>query len=257
MTPIRFSNLKYFAQSPAHYKYWLDHARPETKSLRFGDALDALLFQTKPVLTFDGGARRGVKWDAFEAANPGATILIPKEAEPVNGMLAAIKAHKPNPGEPSAMELLTGETQQKLSWTMGGRACQGTPDVFTAKRVVELKSGRTVHPDWFLYDACKYGYHAQLAWYANALQILKLVEPNPECYIVAVESSPPFPVTIFKLSDKAILEGTKLWKLWFERLLVCEASNAWPEYTSAVVPFDLPDSEGITLQIGGEEVEVE
>jgi len=166
----------------------------------------------------------------------------------------------------AAMELLAGKKQEKLTWFMNDRQCSGIPDVYlpalkrwpdnSSGRVVELKSARSVNPDYFPYDSRKFGYHVQLSWYRNALATLGLVEPNAGCFIVAVESSAPYPVTIFELTERALLEGEKLWRLWFERLLVCEASNTWPEYTQARVPLDVPDSESLTLTIEGEEVEV-
>lgn len=250
MIPVRFSNLKFMSQSPAHYKHRLTAPPKETKALRYGDALDALLFGTKEVLTFDGASRRGKAFDKFEDDNPEAVLLVPSEQVEIAGMLAALQANK------AAMELLNGERQRKIEWAMNGRQCQGTPDVYAKQRVVELKSGRSVNPDFFQYDSRKFGYHAQLSWYRNALSELGLTEPYAHCYIVAVESSAPYPVTIFEATDRALLEGEKLWRLWFERLLVCEASDTWPEYTSAVVPLDVPDSEALTLTIEGEDVEV-
>lgn len=154
------------------------------------------------------------------------------------------------------MELLTGDRQQVTRWAMNGRSCQGTPDVFLRNRVVELKSTRSANPDWFQYDARKLAYHAQLAWYANGLVQAGRIDPNPKLFIVAVESTAPYPVTIFELTPQAVEAGNKLWRLWFERLLVCEASNTWPAYTEAVVPFDVPDTGEFILKIEGEDVEV-
>jgi hypothetical protein len=247
MNPVRFSTLKYMARSPAHYRQALIEPPKQTKAMRLGDALDALLFKTKEVRAFEGSSRRGKAWDKFVEDNPESVLLTTPEQEHALSMLASVQANS------AAMDLLNGKCQQRMEWKLNGRDCAGTPDVVTPTRIVELKSTRSANPDWFPWDARKMGYHAQLCWYANGLNL----PPTTELWIIAVESAPPYPVTLFKLTERAVLEGQKLWRLWFERLLVCEATDTWPAYTAAPVPFDTPDMEGLTLKIEGEDVEVE
>lgn len=252
MKPIRFSNLRWMAKSPAHYNYALTHPPDETKAMRFGSALDALLFKTKQVLVFEGKSRNSKAWDTFAAERPEAVLLTTPQQEIVLGMLASVQANS------QAMDLLNGgKQQQRIAWKIGDRDCAGTPDVWAPSRVVELKSTRNANPDWFQYDARKMGYHVQLAWYTFALQTLGLVKAGAENWIVAVESSPPHPVTIFQLTERAQQEGAKLWRLWFERLLVCEQADSWPGYTAATVPLDTPDTDSLTLKVEGEDLEVE
>jgi hypothetical protein len=97
-------------------------------------------------------------------------------------------------------------------------------------------------------DAC--------AWYRRAL--IECGFGTPASYwIVAVESAPPYPVTVFRLTDNAIEQGERACRAWLERLLVCESADCWPTYTEAAVPFDIADAdEGFTLRIDGEDVEV-
>lgn len=250
--PVRFSSLKYMAQSPAHYACALAKPKKQTKAMLLGDALDAMFFRTKEVLVFEGASRRGKNWDTFAEQNPEAVKLLAPEQLQCDGMLQALQAHK------EAMNLLAeGQCQKQIEWTMSGRPCRGTPDCFTRNQIVELKTCRTANPNYFPYDARKMAYHAQLAWYLFGLVTAGLAESKAACSIVAVESSPPYPVTIFSVSNRAFDEGTKLWRLWFERLLVCEASNVWPAYTEAVVEFDTPDTDSLTLTVEGEEMEID
>lgn len=249
--PVRFSNLKLMSRSPAHYASTLAVPMAQSKAMLFGDALDAIIFGTKTVLTFDGASRRTKMWTAFAEENPDAIKLLPKERLTVDGMVAAIASHT------MAMNLLKGTNQETVYWSMNGRMCRGTPDSFTANRVVDLKSTRNSKPEAFAWDGRKMMYHAQLMFYRNGLVENKLCSPDADCFLVAVENTPPFPVTILKLTPRAMLEGTKLWRLWFEQLLVCESSNNWPTYTQSIVEFDTPDTEALTLSIEGEDVEVE
>ena len=247
--PVRFSRLKSMARSPMHYQYELKHEREDTKALRLGRALDARIFGTTPVACFDG-QRRGKEWAAFAQANAGAICLNNGEAAQVNGMYESIMRRQ------DALDLLEGERQQVLHWSLSGRACQGTPDAFTDYRIVELKTCRTSDPNRFVWDARRFGWNAQLSWYQEGL--LQSGRPRPDtAYIVAVESIAPHPVTVFVLTDRALDQGNRTWRLWFERLRACEESDAWPAYVEQAVLFDVPEEDnGLSLLIGGEEVEV-
>jgi len=248
---LHYHQLRWMSASAAHYKHWLGNEHKQTKPQLLGEALDAMLFNSKEVLVFEGNSRRGKAWDVFADSNPESVKLLSSEYDTVTGMLASVQGHS------EAMQLLSGIRQKFILWEMAGRKCGGTPDVFTETKVVELKSARSAHPDKFMWDARKIGYHAQLAWYHNALKILGLVAPDALCSIVAVESAPPYPVTIFDLTTECYTEGEKLWRSWFEQLLVCEQSNSFPPYALARVRFEARDTESITLKIDGEDVEIE
>jgi len=249
--PVRFSNLKRMSQSPAHYRHYLANPTKQTRAMLFGDALDAMLFGHKEIVIFDGASRRGKAWTTFADENPEAVLLLASEHEQVRGMAASVQANS------SAMELLTGSIQETIWWKIGERECRGTPDAFTVNRVVELKTTRNGNPNKFQTDGRYMGYHAQLVWYFDGLRTLARIKQDASCLIVAVESAAPYPITIFQLTQRAIVEGAKLWNLWFSRLMVCEETNCWPAYSEAIVPFETPDTEGLTLKIDGEEVEIE
>ena len=95
------------------------------------------------------------------------------------------------------------------------------------------------------------GYHAQLAWYADGAKAAGLVLA-PRCYVVAVEMKPPHVVTCLELTDRALDMGRRAYRLWWERLMVCERSDYWPGYVEGIAPLDVPEDE--TLWIDGEEV---
>jgi len=250
LEPVRFSRLKAMATSPLHYRYGLDVEREDTKSLRMGRAVDAILFGTCGVVDYNG-QRRGKEWAAFAAANAGAICLNNTEAALVRGMAAALEANS------DAMFLLSGTRQKTIHWRYSGRECQGTPDSFHPTILADLKTDTTAHPDRFQWRGRRFAYHAQLAWYAEGLLLSGHAKPETIC-IVAVESKPPHPVTVFELTDRAKDEGARTWRLWFERLRVCEESDVWPAYAQSRVPFDVPEADdGFSLKIGGEEVEIE
>lgn len=249
--PVHFSTLKWIGRSPAHYRYYMENPSEPSKSMRLGAAIDALVFEHKHVAVSPCATRRSKEWGSFVADNPGRIHITPSEESDALGMFNALRACKP------AWELLNrGERQKTLTWQMNGRQCEGTPDLFSFDVLLDLKSGITSDPALVPWQVVKLGYHAQLDWYANAIAYHLGARPK-RCVLVFVEQSPPYVVTIFEATEADLLKGRKLWRLWFERLLVCEANNSWPGYCESVVPLNLPDSEGITLQVEGEEVQVD
>jgi len=248
--PVRFSHLKAMARSPLHYVHGLSCPLEDTKALRMGRAVDAILFGSCGVVDFKG-QRRGPEWRAFAEANAGSICLNAAEAALVRGMAKALEEHK------EGMSLLAGTRQKTLRWLYSDRECQGTPDSFTATTLADLKTCESSQPERFPYKARRFAWHAQLAWYAEGLLLSGHAKPDTLC-IVAVESKPPHPVTVFELTDRAKDEGARTWRLWFERLRVCEESGVWPAYAQSRVPFDVPEADdGFSLKIGGEEVEIE
>ena len=255
LEPVRFSRLKRLGKSPAHYAC----PQEDSAALRKGGGLHAyLLGQRHTIAVYEDGKRdgRSKAFQAFQAANEGKRILIPSELAPVEGMRAAIEMH------PRAMALLGGIQEQTITWDLGGRACQGTPDVVHvradgSKTLVELKTTRSSAPELFKWDAKRLAYHAQMDWYSHGLESTIRYQPGPvtEHFIVAVESAPPHPVTVLRVCPSMLERGRRQWRLWFETLRVCEASRRFPGYVEADVDWEDEEQEGDGLDWGddGEE----
>jgi hypothetical protein len=241
--PVRFSRLKLMAKSAAHFASGFG---PETGPMRKGTALHAyLLGGEKSVAVYTGGARndRFKAWQAFKAQHEGKHILIPSELETVAGMRKSLERHE------RAMWLLDGIQERTIRWTDAGRACMGTPDVVIPKAnrriVVDLKTTRTSHPERFVWECRKHAYHAQLAWYRRGVELCGEYGSDPidEVFIVAVESTAPYPVTVFRLDEPSLEAGEKMCRLWLEQLAVCEKDNHFPAYTESDVELSLVETE--------------
>lgn len=242
MQPLHFHQLKWMAQSAAHFQHYLTNKSPPTKAMRLGTAVDHLVSSQADVTVPD----------AWKESTVLATLKNQGEATLAIGMYRALRSHR------DAWALLTeGQRQKVLNWKIAGRECEGTPDLFSPSALTDLKTTRSAHPDKFQRDARWRGYHAQLSWYRNGIMAAGYECPDITA-LVTVENTAPHIVTVFApLSERALEQGEKLWRSWFERLRTCEESNAWPGYTEARVPFDVPDDGATILNIGGEDVEVE
>lgn len=233
----RHSWLKEFAKSPAHARHAALFDRDETLSMRMGTATHAMLSNTSPVVQC--AHRRGTKArKAFEADQaPGTLIVSPGEFRKSTRMADAIKRNK-------VAERVLFEKgvihEQTIHWEYKGRKCRATPDARCFRTVSELKTCKSADLKWFSRDASKMFYHAQLGSYRHAIKAETGVFPT-EAYIFAVENVEPFVVTPFKLTERALEVGWRLWKGWLDALLLCEKTDTWIEYTLGIEELDMAD----------------
>jgi hypothetical protein len=246
LEPLRHSALKRIGQSPLHY---LSHVDASAKWLDKGSGAHSAILGGKPIVVWDKVSdkgnqcpRRGKDYDAFEADHADSLILLPDEYEQVQQMRMSVLRC------PEAMRVLNGVREKTVLWDVGGRTCRGTPDVDGGTFVTELKTTKCADPRKFKWDALKFCYHGALAWYQDGLSMQRGRREMPDAaFIVAVESSAPFDVVVYRLpdvNDRLSLEsGRRMNRLWFERLRACEESGQFPGYAQSVVDLSLGQEE--------------
>lgn len=238
--PIRFSRLKLFSKSPAHFAAALPE---ESSALDVGSAAHAMILGVgREIIAYPGKVRRGKEWEAFQADHPEALILTTAEFGRALRMAKAVDEHA------DARRVLNGIREQTMFWKLNGRLCRGTPDVRSDEFVTELKTGETSDPRFFPFKMRRFRYDAQLAWYSDGAVLAGHPDPK-EHYVVAVEAAYPHVVTVFKVS-RWVPQGRKSLRLWWERLLQCEAANEWPGYCQSVVDLDPLEAEFELLDAG-------
>lgn len=262
--PVHFSRLKKIRLSPAHY---LEAEEAATTSTRKGDGTHSVLLGSKPVVVFRDGVRnkKSAKWIDFQAEHEGKCILIPSEAGDVVGMRRSIERHGralallgQGAGDRAVREAL-------IDWQFAGRACAGTPDVVLldglpamrfrgrnypaceGKVVVELKTSKTAAPWSFPWEARRYAYPTQVSWYKEGIERTPVYPAGEvsDAFIVVVESTAPYPVTVFHVDPRALSKARMEWRGWMDRLLECERRGEFPAYTDDDVELGLDDEAGL------------
>jgi hypothetical protein len=237
--PARFHNLKAIGLSPAHcLASFQERTDRESLAIRMGSGVHALLFD-QPIAVYTGKVRNGKVWDAFKTDNADKCILSRKEHSRARAIADSVRRH------PDAAKLLFCDGaihEDTILWEQLGRARRSTPDCRGSYGVVELKTTRCAEPGRFVRDGMFRAYHAQLADQMDAIEYATGKRPE-KAYIVAIESVAPYAVTVLELTDRALERGRALVRMWLERLLVCEAANAWPAYRESIDYFDVPDDE--------------
>lgn len=235
--PVRFSHLRAYGRSGVH-GYQARFEPPllaETYAMERGTAVHALLFGTRKVVGYPGAVRRGKEYGAFVAEHPDAEILTGAEYDKARRMADALRASE------VAKPYLTGKTEQTILFNWMGEQCRSTPDVCGTDFVTELKTCPVSEPSRFNWHALRMHYHAQMQYERIAADASGGFAEA--AYIVAVEATEPHPVTVFKLTERALEQGEKLLVLWMERLRGCEQSKQWMPYVSSVVDLDVPEDE--------------
>ena len=238
--PIRFSHLKAYGRSAAHGLQARTAEWKPTKAMQLGTAVHALAFKTKKVAAYDG-VRRGKAWEQFRDENTDTHLLSPGEYYNASKMAEALLQNK------DAVSVMEGVVETTINFDWYGRKCRATPDVRTDLGITELKTSASSDPAKFVWQSAKMAYHAQ----CRMQQIACGMEVFSPAHIVVVESAAPFPVTVFRLTEDALIAGEKLLCLWMERLKACEAAQEWPAYVQSIVPLDLPGD--VDLDFGDEE----
>jgi hypothetical protein len=239
---VRFSRLKLIGKSPAHYHAGVD---TETSAKDKGTAVHAVLLGGRDVVCYDEKTdsgkqrpRHGKDWDRFRELHHRDIIVTPKEYEQVMGMVEAVRAHR------QAMELIghADGREETLLFDFLRLEARTTPDLWARPYVAELKTSISSAPSKFMWQSLRFGYHAQMAFHRIGLKRAKMVEP-PESFVIAVESTPPYPVTVFRFTPRALEQGEKTIRAWCETLKGCLASDQWPPYAQSTVDLDVPDDE--------------
>lgn len=238
---LRFSTLKHFASSPAHFAYWHGREMEPSAAMRIGTAVHAAVLGGAPVVRYDG-TRRGKEWESFQASWPGATILTATEYDTVQECSIAVK-YSPASATHVVLPLSDQAWQNEhyIEWTFNGIPFRSTVDrhygPYDAATLVELKTTRSAQPARFLRDATSRHYHAQLGVYREALRSVGVTVAR--AVIVAVETVPPYNVTVLELTPRALDVGYRTACGWLEQYKVCESSGEWPGYAQAPIPFDI------------------
>jgi hypothetical protein len=231
---VRWSKLKEMAKSPAHYRYALDHPRPDSPSLLLGRAFHCLLFEPRSYakrFVVSDLNKNSNAWKEFKAAHEGFDFLTSEQETTAKRMAEQVMGH------PRACVLFTGgKAEFEIEWTYKARIgsekyeipCGARPDYWGPAGLVDLKSTVRAGPMDFGREVVRYGYHGQSAFYTDGLLASGLkVEAQ---WIVAIENEAPHEVAVYRLPPDVVTLGRERYFLLMDRLWRCEQAKDWPAW---------------------------
>lgn len=256
-----WSRLKNLGRSPAHYRHALLEPRKDTAALRNGRANHVAILEPEKFATqvaiWEGGRRASKAWDAFAEDNAGKDILTQAEYDLLIGMQRAVRQH------PIASRYLQGgRAEVSVLWThtvagLPGESvmpCKSRLDYLAPDWIVDLKTCRDANPMAFGRAAFDLGYHAQAAYYVDA--VAAVTGKRLPYIIVAAELSPPCIVQVYRLPEHVLAAGRDHYRSLLYRLNECRREDRWDGYSAEEMDLELPRWSGIeTPEPEGESLE--
>lgn len=247
---VGHSALVEMLKSPSHFKHRLDTPFTATPAMRLGTALhsavlEPLTFSTQYVVSPKFDRRKTEdkeKAKEWELQHAGKSILTEEEMQAVQGMRAAVAAHK------DAARMLQGcVTEQSYFWTDAetGIRCRIRPDGLVVDAsgevvaILDLKSALCAAQRPFARVMGDRGYDVQAAFYTDGLA--HLVGKQVPFYLLAVENTAPHGVALYKVGQRTLEIGRSKYRTALQLLEWCRKNERWPSYQ----PFG--DAEEIDL----------
>ena len=231
---VNKSTLWNMRKSPAHYKYYLDHAQEDTAAMKIGRAFHAAVltptaYKREYAVLPEGIDRRTKagkeQYEEFISSAEGKEIITAQDAETIKQIAKAIRSNK------DAAGLLKGTKREKpFFWTDdNGILCKCRMDAVTTGRIIDIKTAQDADTDVFVRESMKYGYHVQAAHYIDAYY-KKIGSKTPEWYFIVVEKTEPYCVNILKADIGFLDYGFVVRQELMNKLIKCQKENSFPGY---------------------------
>lgn len=245
---VNQSQLKNYARSPAHARWYEMNPSDPTPALTLGDATHAFIleperFEQEYAEGLDLPRRSKADREAhaqWGEDNEGKIPLKPSEMESISRMSHAVHAH------PIAHEILTGPGSSELCavWTDKEHeiSCKALVDRYGEfggfSALVDLKTTEDASPGAWARSVHRYGYHTQAAWYMDGFTALNDV-PRRFLFVV-VEKKPPYGCCVYTLDPEAIYEGRYLNRKRLSDYVKCKNDGNYPSYGSGIQVLGIP-----------------
>lgn len=241
---VRFHHLKQLGRAPALGLFAMrggqeeapeDDDGEDSEAMAKGTTIHAIVFGTSPVVASPMPRNDKHKaYQEFKAQHPGAIIETQSGYDKAHRVADAIRSHK------DVAPLLDGAVcEDTLYFEHMGVKCRATPDARGPSWVADLKTTRSAAPWEFERDAERRCYHAQVAM--QRMAVIEACGYPPECYIIAAEKTPPYLITVKRLTPATLAKGCELIDEWMEKLIECRRTGEWPSYTTGVTDWDIPE----------------
>lgn len=241
---LNWSTLKLLATSPRMLKHRARTPRADTSALALGRAIHCALLEPHNwsscyavAPTFEGKGSRAAKHTWLAERNPEVTWLDQEDYDLAQRCAGSIADH------PVAMSLIVGGRREEvITWTDAttGIKCKARLDNIRATDLSDIKSTRHGTPRAFLRSASDLLYHGQLSWYHDGAIAAGVLSPDAERpAVVAVQTSEPFDVMPFRMTEAALWAGRSLWQSLIRRYAECQAADWWPGVAPGLLDYDV------------------
>ncbi|MFB7244580.1 PD-(D/E)XK nuclease-like domain-containing protein [Streptomyces populi] len=234
---------------PAQFKYDRDHPQPHKKEFDLGHAAHLLVLGEGPeleVIDFPDWRKKDAQIQRDEAYLAGKVPLLTKDHDMVQAMAEAIRQH-PTAGPLFAPD--AGIAEQSLFWqdTRHGVWRRARPDWMPHRHedgrliVVDYKTAKAVDDDALQRAVYEHGYHAQAAWYLDAVKALGLASGQEPAFVFVFQAkTAPYLVHLVELDFPALTLGAARNERALSRYAECQRTDNWPGFNDRITYLPLP-----------------
>lgn len=235
---MNWSKLKILGRSPAHFRHALMQPVERTEAMVIGNATHVAVFEPEDFRArfaiWDGGARRGKEWTAFQKENRGRDILTQSQADEARIIANAVRNDRH-----AAKYVSGGRGEVTLRWHRDGLDCKARPDfVANIGAIVDLKTTKDASPAGFGKQVANLDYLSQCAWYADGYALV--TGSRLPFKLIAAEKSAPHVVQVHNVTDELLALGRERYATLLEQYAKCAADNHWPGYVDGEIDLVLP-----------------
>ncbi|MFE0470563.1 PD-(D/E)XK nuclease-like domain-containing protein [Streptomyces sp. NPDC058947] len=234
---------------PAQFKYDRDHPQPHKREFDLGHAAHLLVLGEGPeleVIDFPDWKKVAARELRDLAYDEGKVPLLTKDHEQVQAMAEAIRQH------PTAGALFApgnGIAEQSLFWQdpRHGVWRRARPDWMPHRHedgrlvVVDYKTARAVDPAALQRSVYEHGYHAQAAWYLDAVKAVDLAGGIEPAFVFVFQAkTAPYLVHLVELDFPALTLGAARNDRALRIYAECERTGHWPGFNDRITYLPLP-----------------
>lgn len=248
---LNYSGLKKLLVSPLHYKTSIEAPEEQTKALRIGSYIHALVLETGEAVksrfavapACDRRTKEGkAVYEAFCAGAEGKTILTNDEAEEAAKIAESV-----------AWCNLIGQdkflhTELMLSVEEDGVRLKSAIDAIGKDGFIyDLKTCEDASPKGFLSSVRAYRYNLQAYFYTTVVNLA--LRQHPEILpgfksvagfrFVAVEKSPPYAVAVYTIGPELTTYAIMDFEKGLKEYKSCVALDDWPGFSKEVQVIDI------------------
>lgn len=232
---IGSSLLREARKSMAHYKVRRDENMASSKALDIGSAVHCLTLEPQ---TFEERfavqppeikRKQGAKWEAFQKANAGKTVVTETEMESIDAMADSLLNQ--------AGKFLTGGYSEVSYWLKdaSGLLLKARADYVIGDACIDLKTRRPGSPFDFT-RTIKYDYDLQDALYRRVTGLADMI-------FIGVIKEKPYPVLMRLQGAEVRARAEKKMGELFEQIQMAEELNDYPAYPVELIETELTERE--------------
>lgn len=235
---IRRSDLWIMNQTPAHFRWRVDHPDEPTPALIFGQAAhkymlepDTFFDEFEVVPKVDRRTKAGKEiLTAFEQMHEGKVFITNEDMQKLLAMREALLQN------PTVKEILTGEIRTEVPFTwidpQTQEPCKVKIDILAEQNgapiIADYKTTTSCADGAFERSVRKYGYDFQAGMYTEGVRRATL--EDREFLFIAQEKDPPYVARVYWCNTYMVERGMRTFHDLLNKYAECKRTNSWPGY---------------------------